>query len=180
MKKIIFWMVLVLILHGHFTTVWADHHHHHRSHGESSTAPATAKPVPIINQTYEDQCGACHFAYQPFLLPSGSWEKILSDLDNHYDQEIDLAPESKKTIAEHLRNGAAEKSSKKLSRKIMKSLGSATPLRITDTPYIKKKHHEISSKALERETIGSLANCSACHTGAEEGTYDEDLVKVPH
>ena len=43
---------------------------------------------PVTNQTFKQACGACHFAYQPELLPSGSWEKILAGLDDHFG-EID-------------------------------------------------------------------------------------------
>jgi len=32
--------------------------------------------TPVNNPTYIEECGDCHFAYQPELLPSGSWEKI--------------------------------------------------------------------------------------------------------
>ena len=32
--------------------------------------------TPVNNPTYEEECGACHFPYQPELLPSGSWKKI--------------------------------------------------------------------------------------------------------
>ena len=30
---------------------------------------------PVNSPTYEEECGACHFPYQPELLPSGSWKK---------------------------------------------------------------------------------------------------------
>jgi hypothetical protein len=32
---------------------------------------------PVTNQTYEETCGDCHFGYQPELLPSASWLKIV-------------------------------------------------------------------------------------------------------
>jgi len=179
-KKVAFLLVLFLLLNGAFYIAWAEHHQHlGKDHDESTKPPEVTKLAPITNQTYQDLCGACHFAYQPFLLPSGSWEKILSGFDNHFGQAVEIDPESKKTIEEHLKNGAAEKSSARLAARIMKSLGSATPLRITETPYIQKQHEEISSNVLKREFIGSLSNCSACHQTAEKGSYNEDSVKVP-
>jgi hypothetical protein len=39
---------------------------------------------PVSNSTYTDQCSACHFAYQPELLPADSWRKILADTDDHF------------------------------------------------------------------------------------------------
>ena len=29
------------------------------------------------------------------------------------------------------------------------------------------------------ESIGSISNCVACHTTAEEGIYDDEDVKIP-
>jgi hypothetical protein len=44
---------------------------------------------PVTNQTYRETCGECHFAYQPELLPSASWLKILNQLDDHFGEEVD-------------------------------------------------------------------------------------------
>ncbi|MBL7177057.1 MAG: diheme cytochrome c [Desulfobacteraceae bacterium] len=134
---------------------------------------------PVNNPTYIEECGACHFAYQPELLPSGSWGKILSGLEDHYGEAIELDTESKKVIAEYLKANAAEHSSAKRAVKIMRSLGSQTPLRITQIYYIQEKHHKIQTEVFKRESVGSLSNCSACHTTAEKGIYDDDYAVIP-
>jgi len=134
---------------------------------------------PVDNPTYKEQCGACHFAFQPGLLPSGSWEKILDTPGEHNGEEIELDPESKDAIAEYLNKNAAEHSSAKRAVKIMKSLDGQTPLRITDTPYIQNKHKSIPRHAFLRESIGSRSNCPACHTTAEKGIYREKSVTIP-
>ena len=134
---------------------------------------------PVDNAAYEEECGACHFPYQPGLLPSGSWEKILAGLEDHFGEVLELDPELKKVIAEYLKANAAEHSSAKRAVKIMRSLGSRTPLRVTEIPYIQEKHHEVSPNVLKRKSIGSLSNCSACHTTAEKGIYDDDHVVIP-
>ena len=135
--------------------------------------------TPVNNPTFKEECGACHFAYQPELLPSGSWDKILAGLEDHFGEFIELDPDSKKIIAEYLKANAADHSSAKRAVKIMRSLGNRTPLRITQIPYIQQKHHEVSPKVLERDSIGSLSNCSACHTTAEKGIYEDDYVEIP-
>ena len=61
----------------------------------------------------------------------------------------------------------------------MKSIGSQTPLRITQVPYIQREHHKIQPSVFERESIGSFSNCAACHTTAEKGIYDDDAVTIP-
>jgi aldehyde:ferredoxin oxidoreductase len=61
----------------------------------------------------------------------------------------------------------------------MKSLDGQTPPRITETPYILKKHEDISPDVLKRKSIGSQSNCPACHTTAKEGIYREKFVVIP-
>jgi len=134
---------------------------------------------PVINQAYKGLCGECHFAYQPELLPSASWLKILNQLNHHFGEEIEVNPTTIKTVSDYLKTNGAEVSSADIPVKIIKSLGRRTPIRITDIPYIRRKHRKLNSAVFERESVGSLANCPACHTGAEKGIYDDDDVKVP-
>ena len=133
----------------------------------------------VNNPTYKEECGACHFAYQPELLPEASWMKILTNLDDHFGESIELDDDSRKVISDYLKSNSAEFSSAKRAVKIMRSLGNRVPLRITDIPYIIEKHHEISPNVLKRESVGSLSNCSACHMTAENGIYEDDNVKIP-
>ena len=134
---------------------------------------------PVNNQAYKETCGGCHFAYQPELLPSASWLKILNQLDNHFGEEIETDPATIKNISDYLTTNGAENSSAERSLKIMRCLGTEKPIRITDIPYIRKKHHELDPAILKRKSIGSLSNCIACHTTAEKGIYDDDDVKIP-
>ena len=134
---------------------------------------------PVTNQSYKNTCGECHFAYQPELLPSASWLKILSQLNDHFGEEIETDPDTIETISDYLNNNGAETSIAKRSVKIMKCLGSQVPIRITDIPYIRKKHHELDPAIFKRKSIGSLSNCIACHPTAENGIYDDDVVKIP-
>jgi Dihaem cytochrome c len=126
-----------------------------------------------------ENCGDCHFAYQPGLLPSGSWDKILSNLADHFGEDIDVDHESKTIIAKYLKTNAADYSPAKLSAKIIKSIGNQTPLRITQISYIQRKHHELQPSVFKRKSIGSLSNCLAYHTTAEKGIYDDDSVTIP-
>ena len=135
---------------------------------------------PVTNQTYREACGECHLAYQPELMPSGSWQKILNQLDDHFGEEIEVDPDTIKTISEYLKTNSAENSLSKRSKKIMRSLGYQVPMRITDIPYIRREHHELDPAIFERKSIGSMANCEACHINADKGIYDDDDVKIPN
>lgn len=163
------------------TLLFADHEegrkrqrerHRERDHRASDLKPVT-------NPAYKENCGACHFNYQPELLPSGSWKKILVQLEDHFGQSFELDQEAQKEVLGYLEANAAERSTSRRAAKIMKSVGSRTPERITEIPYIKDKHRKVSASVLNRPSIGSLSNCSACHRRAEEGNYDDDYVVIP-
>ncbi|MBW2091364.1 MAG: cytochrome C, partial [Deltaproteobacteria bacterium] len=41
------------------------------------------------------------------------------------------------------------------------------------------KHRKISPDVCNRDTIGSRSNCSACHSTAEKGIYEDDFIAIP-
>jgi cytochrome c5 len=133
----------------------------------------------VNNKTYQEQCGTCHFAYQPALLPSSSWKKVMDGLNDHFGEDVNLEADSKKVISDYLKENGAENSSTKLASKIVRSLRGQTTTKITDIPYIQEKHHRIPAAAVKRKPVESLSNCIACHTSAASGIYDEDDVTIP-
>ena len=42
--------------------------------------------APVNNQLYIKECGSCHFPYQPGLLPSNAWNKMMEKLLSHFHQ----------------------------------------------------------------------------------------------
>jgi nitrate/TMAO reductase-like tetraheme cytochrome c subunit len=131
------------------------------------------------NDTYKNSCGSCHFAYQPGLLPSRSWVKIMDEPGAHPGGTLSLDEKRKAEVKYYLIQNSAENSHSKLSKKIMDSIGSDAPVRISEIPYIKHKHREIKQEVFARKAIGSRANCIACHKSAETGLYDDDDVVIP-
>ena len=142
-------------------------------HKEIKAMPAVA------NETYKKNCGACHFAYQPGLLPARSWVKIVDSPGGHPGGSLSLDAKSKSEIKSYLEQNSAEHSSSKRSRKILRSIGGDTPVRISETAYIKEKHREIDQNIFTRKSIGSRANCAACHRSAANGIYEDDDVVIP-
>lgn len=137
--------------------------------------------APVRNEQYQSECASCHFAYQPGLLPARSWKQIMAGLDDHFGDNAELAPEEHKAILNYLVDNAADSSNYKRSKRIAGSLKKdEVPLRITDTLYFKRKHHEIPERFVRGNSeVGSYSNCAACHTRAESGSYDEHQVRIP-
>lgn len=136
----------------------------------------------VDNQQYINECGSCHFAFQPGLLPQKSWIKIMKNLENHFQTDASLEKKDKEYLKEYLIANASDKAmSYKRSRKITKSIRySNTPIKITEVPYFKKEHRELSTKMINQKEVGTLSNCTACHTTASQGVYKERYINIPN
>jgi len=138
--------------------------------------------APVENPQYLEECGSCHFPYQPGLLPARSWTKVMATLDNHFGENAELPAEDAKMIKDYLLKNSADDSNYKRSVKIMKSLRTNdAPLRVSETPYFLKKHDELTPKmVLNNPKVGSFSNCSACHTQAAKGSFSEKEILIPN
>ena len=43
-----------------------------------------------VPAAYTQECGACHLAYPPSLLPARSWQRLMTGLDRHYGSDASL------------------------------------------------------------------------------------------
>ena len=136
----------------------------------------------VNNPVYKEECASCHMAYQPGLLPKASWQKMMQNLENHFDDNAELDADVHKSITEYLLANSADQSDYRRSRKIMNSLAAGSaPLRVTETPYFIRKHDEIPRRMVTgNKQVNSFSNCNACHTKAEQGLFDEDHVSIPN
>jgi len=139
--------------------------------------------APVTNANYKEECGACHFAYQPGLLPTRSWQKLLSAkaLEDHFGENAELDEDTLKELLDYAISQAADKSSHKRSRKMNASIKTGeTPLRITEVSYFRKEHREIPKRLIaDNAKVKSLSNCDACHQKAAEGIFEEDTINIP-
>ncbi len=136
---------------------------------------------PVTNATYAEECGACHLAYQPILLPVRSWLYLMSTLDDHFGENAELEVDTKLTLFNYLINNAADRVENRLSQKLLRSLpANQIPRRITEIPYIKRKHRELTKRMVENNPeIKSRSYCDNCHRQAEKGRYVEREVNIP-
>jgi hypothetical protein len=139
---------------------------------------------PVTDKQYQDECSGCHFAYQPGLLPTKSWEALLTAdaLRKHFGVNAELDEATLKHILDYAIDNAADKSWYKRSRKIaVATTDGPIPLRITELRYISRKHHNIPEKMVKgNKGVKSLSFCDKCHTQAAEGVYDVDTVSIPN
>jgi len=125
---------------------------------------------PVNNALYQKECASCHFGYQPALLNQASWEKVMGNLSNHFGTDASLGKVESEQILHYLITNAG-------SGKITANNHS---MQITLSPYFIKEHRNISKNLVEQKEVGSLANCLACHTTADKGSYSERAIVIPN
>jgi hypothetical protein len=155
--------------------------HEEREHRATKRTPKTPCVTPVANEVYTKECGSCHFAYQPGLLPKRSWEKLMTTLDDHFAENAELSAETQTQLTTYLTENAADNSRDRVPVKLMRELPETeTPLRITEISYMKHEHRKLSKKmVVENSDVKSLSYCDKCHTRADAGSYSEREIKVP-
>ncbi|MCW8905244.1 cytochrome C [Sedimenticola sp.] len=136
---------------------------------------------PVETRLYSKECGGCHFPYQPGLLPAATWETLMSNLDDHFGENAELAESDLNSIRNFLLNNAAGRANYGLPNKIMAAQGDRPlPPRITEMRYFVYEHSDLKRNMVEdNPQVKSFSNCDNCHQGAKQGLYDEHDVNIP-
>jgi cytochrome c553 len=136
-------------------------------------------PQPV-NAKWQAECGSCHVAYPPALLPERSWRKMMAGLKDHFGEDASLDPAATREITDYLAAHSAEKGAIDVGRKVARSTADdAVPLRITETRWVRHEHDDVRPEVWKRKSVRSPANCGACHRDAEKGLYSEGSVQIP-
>ena len=121
---------------------------------------------------YKQECASCHMAYPPGLLPAASWQHLMANLGKHYGTDASLAAQDATLIGNWLNTNAGT----------YKRVSGAPPEdRISQSDWFLRKHRagEVPANVWTRASVRSPANCSACHSGAEQGNFNEHQVRIP-
>ncbi len=130
------------------------------------------KPLlPVQSDTlWQKECGSCHIAYSPGLLPAESWRKVMANLASHFGSDASLTAQENHAITDFLVANASNR-----------WRAPTAPDRITETAWFQRKHdsHEVRPEIWLRAAVKSRANCAACHPGAENGDFEESRIRIP-
>lgn len=121
--------------------------------GLASLPAAADKPRLPPDPTYKAECGSCHVAYPPGLLPAESWTQLMARLGRHFGSDASLDAKAHEDISRFLAANAGRRAAP----------AGAEP-RITETRWFAKEHDEV-------QAMKNPADCAACHAGANEGRY---------
>jgi nitrate/TMAO reductase-like tetraheme cytochrome c subunit len=134
-------------------------------------AQAEERRVTINNRLLQQECGSCHVVYPPQLLPAASWRAVMGGLDKHFGTDASLDAAARSEILRYLQANADRHDT---------PAGGEPLLRISETRWFVNEHSEELPRDIWRNPAAkSPANCSACHTAAEQGDYSERWLRIP-
>ncbi|HHH36237.1 MAG TPA: cytochrome B [Gammaproteobacteria bacterium] len=132
------------------------------------------------NALWRSECGDCHLAYHPTLLPARSWAALLDGQADHFGEDLALDEETVAALRVFLTANAAESHLSEPAWKISLSVPAGeVPLRITETPYWIRKHRKIDQRYWKSEAVAGKGDCGACHLDAEAGTFEDSDMRLP-
>lgn len=112
---------------------------------------------PVAHATTKKECGECHMAFQPGLLPAASWNRVMDGLADHFGDRATLPAAVAADIRAYLTRNAGR--------------GDGRLLRITEQRWWLHEH-DVRADVWRRKEVGSKANCEACHRLAAAGDYE--------
>jgi diheme cytochrome c len=138
--------------------------------------------LPVKNEQYLKECGACHFAYLPGLMPARDWEAVMTTLDKHFGENVQLPEPTRAALLRYLTENAADRSPYHGSQWLNDNIpASHTTRRITAIPYVAFKH-TVVKEAISRNfaiAVRKLTNCQQCHTEIENGSIGIHELYIP-
>lgn len=141
--------------------------------GAVAAAHADSGGVYVANTPkYQQECAACHLAFPPGMLPAGSWQHVMGGLNKHYGTDASLDEATQREITAWLKANAG--TYKRVSEEPPQD-------RITKSAWFLRKHREgeVPADVWKRASVGSAANCAACHTNAAKGSFSEREIRIP-
>jgi hypothetical protein len=125
----------------------------------------------VSHPTWKAECGSCHVAYPPQMLPASSWRAIMTQLDRHFGTDASLDAGTAAEIAAFLRQNAGRERRDSSRRPV---------LRITKLDWFRHEHEEeLPASIWDHPAVKTPAHCEACHTRAGDGDYSERSLRVP-
>lgn len=130
--------------------------------------------APVADPVVKEECGGCHLPFAPSMLPAASWQRMMTQLNDHFGDNASLDPETTRKITDYLVANAADTGGQRYSGKLMRGVSmDNAPLRITELPKWVREHRKVSDQEWRHKDVRTKANCAACHVDAERGYYEE-------
>lgn len=130
--------------------------------------------APVSDPLTAEECGGCHLAYPPSMLPAASWRTMMGRLDRHFGDDASLGAEATASITRYLVAHAGDAGGRRAEGGLLRGLApGAAPQRITELPGWIREHREVRPSEWTDPKVRTKANCVACHADAARGYFDD-------
>jgi len=130
--------------------------------------------APVANTVVKEECGSCHLPFAPSMLPASSWTRMMANLKDHFGDDASVDPKLAAEITAYLVANAGDQAGQRYGSKLLRGVSTTNaPLRITELPKWTREHRKVPDWEWKHKDVRTKANCTACHTQAELGYYDE-------
>jgi len=130
---------------------------------------------PVTDPLTLEECGGCHLAFPPSMLPAASWQKMMTELDRHFGEDASLDADTTASITRYLVANAGDRDGRPYGERLLRGLApGAAPQRITELPRWVREHRKVAERDWTSKDVGSKANCIACHVDADKGYFEDD------
>lgn len=136
------------------------------AHADDDRRLRPSTPLPA----YTQECGSCHVAFPPALLPAESWQRLMKNLPTHFGTDASLDAATAAPITAWLLAQAGQ----------ARRTPAAPPEdRITRGRWFVREHREVTPATWTRPAVKGPANCAACHPQADQGDFNEHRIRIP-
>lgn len=141
--------------------------------------PYTGTPLPA-HPLWEEECGACHLAYHPSLLPAQGWRAMFAQQQDHFGEPLGLDGATVDTLLGFATANSAEQGASEAAVRIAATT-EALPesLRITGLAYWRMQHADIDDAVWKTAPVHGKSDCGACHYDAGSGTFEDSAMRIP-
>lgn len=134
-------------------------------------------PRTTVDADWSRECGDCHLAFPPSLLPAATWTAMLAPDADHFGESLGLDPELAGRLTAFAVAEAADRGATEHAVRI--AAEAPTGARITRTDTWIEAHASVDESRFDRPEVGSRLRCDACHPDASDGTFDARAVGFP-
>jgi cytochrome b len=144
------------------------------SYASARAQVRAAKPTPT---RWTKECGGCHHAYSPALLPMRSWERMMREQSEHFGEDLSLSRTAAKAL---LDDASADRTSTWAAWKLAASAGASdSPQRITELRFWRRAHHDLPERAFKPPVSQGRHDCESCHLDSASGIFHPRMIQRP-
>jgi cytochrome b len=153
-----------------YIALWSPHDVERREREEGA-----ARTV-LKSGLWHKECGSCHLAYAPSMLPIASWQRMLDEQEKHFGEDLGISAATSARLIEHAKATPAPSwGAWKLASSV--PAGQA-PLEVSGTPFWKAVHASLPETAFRPPLSAGKHECEACHRDAASGKFHPRMIQL--